>query len=86
VNGAWPDGAGELGLEPPQLTSSLIARLELEPGGVIMARLAPQLESGAALELAPYAVMAATSFEWRCRATFPPDVLRTLPCEPLPAP
>jgi hypothetical protein len=82
--GAWPASPGDVGLEPQELTSSVIAGVAFESDGTIVARLSPDFGKDRVLRLAPKPVMGGTSLEWQCRANLPPAVLRMLSCEATP--
>jgi hypothetical protein len=79
--GAWPSSPADLGLQPDELESSVIAGVTFEPEGTIVARLAPDIGEYAVLRLAPKSVMGGTSLEWRCSANLAPALLRALSCE-----
>lgn len=84
VNGEWPASPADIGLDPAELTSSVVAGVSFELRGVIVARLTSEVGDYAVLRLVPKPVMGGTSLEWRCRSNLPAALLRTLPCTPEP--
>jgi len=84
VNGEWPASPADVGLDAAELTSSVIAGVSFELGGVIVARLTSEVGDYSVLRLVPQPVMGGTSLEWRCRANLSAALLRMLPCTPEP--